>query len=464
MNRTVRQSVVENRQVRPVDTAGTPQPLVRVVDAVALIVGIVIGAGIFRTPSIVAGNAASTSVVYAAWILGGLMSLVGATVYAELATTYPHAGGDYYFLTRAFGRRLAFLFGWARMSVIQTGSITLFAFVVGDYASQIVSLGEYSPAIYATLVVLVLTGLNILGVRLGTTTQNLLTAIQVLGMVLVILAGFMTSSPDVAPDTTRPGSTSSFGLMMVFVLFTYGGWNEAAYVSGELKDVRRNMARALILGVLVITALYVAINWAYLHGLGLSGVAGSQQVAADLVRKAFGDFGAKGVSLLIVIAALTSANATIFTGGRSSYAFGRDFRQFGIMGRWNSHSGTPVNGLLIQGGVSLVLVLLGVFTRQGFQTMVDYTAPVFWFFFLLTGLAFFVLRHNDPTASRPFRVPLYPIPPLVFCIMCAYLLYSSLAYVRIGALAGVAVLAIGALMLLFVHPSTSDTKENEGRS
>jgi basic amino acid/polyamine antiporter, APA family len=447
-----------------VDSDGEPKPLVRVIDAVGLIVGIVIGAGIFSTPSIVAGNAASISSVYAAWILGGAMSLIGATVYAELATTYPNAGGDYYFLTRAFGRRLAFLFGWARMSVIQTGSITLFAFVVGDYLSQVVSLGEFSPAIYATLVVVIMTGLNIMGVRQGTRTQNLLTAIQVLGMVLVISAGFMTTAPTAAADTARASSSSSFGLMMVFVLFTYGGWNEAAYVSGELRDVRRNMARALILSVLVITALYVGINWAYLHGLGLGGVAGSRQVAADLVRKAFGDVGAIGISVLVAIAALTSANATIFTGGRSSYAFGRDFRQFGFMGKWNARTGTPMNGLLIQGAVSLILVLLGVFTRQGFQTMVDYTAPVFWFFFLLTGIAFFVLRRTDPAAARPFRVPLYPVSPIVFCLMCAYLLYSSLAYVRIGALAGVAVLAVGALLLLFVRPSTSDTTENEGRS
>src|SRR5262245_8787725 len=464
MNRTVRKSVVENRQTNFVDTDGEPKPLVRVVDAVGLIVGIVIGAGIFRTPSIVAGNAASIWNVYAAWILGGAMSLIGATVYAELATTYPNAGGDYYFLTRAFGPRLAFLFGWARMSVIQTGSITLFAFVVGDYLSQIISLGEFSPAIYATLVVVIMTWLNVMGVRQGTRTQNLLTAIQVLGMILVISAGFFTSAPAGAADNAGGSSSSSFGLMMVFVLFTYGGWNEAAYVSGELKNVRRNMARALIFSVLVITALYVSINWAYLHGLGLGGVAGSQQVAADLVRKAFGDVGAVGISLLVAIAALTSANATVFTGGRSSYAFGRDFRQFGFMGRWNARTGTPVNGLLIQGGVSLILVLLGVFTRQGFQTMVDYTAPVFWFFFLLTGIAFFVLRRTDAAAARPFRVPLYPVSPIVFCLMCAYLLYSSLAYVRIGALAGVAVLAVGALLLLFVRPSTSDTTENEGRS
>jgi basic amino acid/polyamine antiporter, APA family len=460
MNRSVRQSVVEKGRVSAVDTGGAPRPVVRVIDAVGLIVGIVIGAGIFRAPSIVAGNAGSASAVYLAWILGGVMSLIGATVYAELATTYPHSGGDYYYLTRALGSRIAFLYGWARMSVIQTGSIAVFSFVVGDYLSQIVSLGEFSPAIYAAVVIVVLTGLNILGVRQGTGTQNVLTAIQVVGMVLVILAGLTTTAPEPAADIARPaGSTSSFGLMMVFVLFTYGGWNEAAYVSGELRDVRRNMARALILSLLVITTLYVAINWAYLHGLGMSGVAGSQQVAADLMRRAFGDIGARGISVLIAIAALTSANATIFTGGRSSYAFGCDFRQFRFMGHWNAQTGTPVNGLLLQGAVSLALVLFGVFTRQGFQTMVDFTAPVFWLFFLLTGIAFFVLRRKDRTTSRPFRVPLYPLPPIVFCLMCGYLLYSSLAYARKGAMAGVAVLAVGALLLLFVQPSTSNMKE-----
>src|SRR5262247_1536590 len=158
MNRSVRQSIVEKRPVAGTDAAGAPRPVVRVVDAVCLIVGIVIGAGIFRTPSIVVGNAAGASTVYLAWILGGAMSLIGAIVYAELATTYPHTGGDYYYLTRAFGRRVAFLFGWARMSVIQTGSIATVCFIIGDYASRIISLGQYSSAIYAGVTIAVLTG------------------------------------------------------------------------------------------------------------------------------------------------------------------------------------------------------------------------------------------------------------------------------------------------------------------
>jgi basic amino acid/polyamine antiporter, APA family len=398
--------------------------------------------------------------VYFAWVLGGVISLVGALVYAELASAYPHAGGDYHFLSRAFGHRLSFLFGWARMSVIQTGSIALLSFVAGDYASQILSLGEYSSAIYAAVAVVALTALNIVGVRHGTRTQNLLTVIEVLGVLTVVAAALLPAGPEASAASPATSSTS-LGLMMVFVLLTYGGWNEAAYVSGELQNVQRNMARVLLLSMLAVTALYLAINWAYLHVLGLGGVAGSMGVAADVMRRAFGEPGAKAISVFIAIAALSSANASVFTGGRSSYAFGCDFRQFGFLGRWNASTGTPINGLVLQGAISLLLVLGGVFTRRGFETIVEYTAPVFWFFFLITGVAFFVLRRKDADRRRPFRVPLYPLPPLLFCIMCTYLLYSSLAYTGVGALVGVAVLAVGALLLLFVRPSISETNKLE---
>jgi APA family basic amino acid/polyamine antiporter len=453
MNQSVRQSVVQKPPASAAAAGAAPKQVVRPVDAVALIVGIVVGAGIFRTPSLVASNAASEGVVYFAWILGGVMSILGAMVYAELATAYPHAGGDYYYLSRAFGSRLGFLFGWARLSVIQTGSIASVSFIFGNYASQIIPLGQYSAAVYAVLAVLVLTAVNLAGVRQGTGTQNLLTTLEVLGIVLVIAAGLTSVAPQPAATDApaTPPATSSFGLMMVFVLFTYGGWNEAAYVSAELRDVRRNMSRVLIAGLLTITVLYVTINWAYLHALGLGGVGGSQQVAADVMGQAFGSIGTTIISVLIAIAALTTANATVFTGGRSSYAFGCDFREFAMLGRWNAQTGTPVNGLLVQGGVALALILLGVFTQKGFETVVEYTAPVFWFFFMLTGIAFFLLRHKDASISRPFRVPLYPVPPLLFTGMCGYLLYSSLAYTGIGALAGVTVLAIGAVLLMFVH-------------
>ncbi|MGH7278392.1 MAG: APC family permease, partial [Candidatus Rokuibacteriota bacterium] len=196
--------------------------------------------------------------------------------------------------------------------------------------------------------------------------------------------------------------------------------------------------------------LYLLVNLAYLHGLGLAGMAQSRALAADLMERSVGGGGARLVSLLIVIAAVTSVNATIFTGARTAYALGRDFRPFAFLGRWHARAGTPVNALLVQGAIALGLVLLGGFMRKGFETMVEYTAPVFWFFFLMTGIALFVLRRREPQVARPFRVPLYPLIPLVFCATSAYLLYSSLVYTGVGALVGVAVLAIGVLVFILM--------------
>jgi amino acid transporter len=441
----------------PTSTAAParPQQVLTIVGAIGLTVGIVIGSGIFRAPSLVAGNASSAAIVLAAWALGGVMSLIGALVYAELATAYPHAGGDYYYFTRAFGPRLAFLFAWARLAVIQTGSIALLAFVFGDYATEVLPLGPYSASIYAFLMIAGLTALNAAGVREGTSLQNVLTTIEVGGVLLVIVAGFSVSAaPEASAAAATAPATTSFGLMMVFVLLTYGGWNEAAYLSAELKDVGRNMVRALGLSLLLISVLYVLANWAYLHALGLQGTASSNQVAADVMRRAWGDTGADLISLLVVISALTTANASVFTGARTSYALGCDVLGFRYLGEWNRRTGTPMNALIVQGAVSLGLVVLGTTTRGGFQTMVEYTAPVFWLFFLLTGLAFFELRRKEPHVARPFRVPLYPVTPIIFCATCTYLLYSSLAYTGIGALVGVAVLVAGAILLAFQRSRT----------
>jgi len=455
-----RETFVGERMAENTQVSSGPKQAVSFFDALAVTVGIVIGAGIFGTPSLVASFAGSEMQVYAVWIAGGVVSLIGALVYAELTTTYPHTGGEYHYLTRAYGNRLAFLFAWARLSVVQTGSIAAFAFVCGDYLGGMLPLGAYSSAIYAVLIVSILTGINIRGVREGTGTQNLLTSVEVLGVLIVIAAGFIAVAPPapVEPAATTSATVSSVGWMMMFVLFTYGGWNEAAYVSGELYDARRNMIRVLVGGIAVITFLYVLVNIGYLHALGLKGVADSKVIAADVMRKAFGDVGAAAISVFVAISALTSANATIFTGARTSYAFGCDFPALGFLGRWSPRTSTPVNALIVQALVALALVMLGMTTRSGLQTMIDYTAPVFWFFFLLTGAALFVLRAKEPGVHRPFRVPLYPITPILFCLTCAYLLYSSLAYARVGALAGVGVVAVGALLLIFVKPTRLSPK------
>jgi amino acid transporter len=425
-----------------------PKPALSLVDAVAIIVGIVIGAGIFETPALVAANAGSAEAAMLAWLVGGIMSLVGALCYAELGTAYPHAGGNYHYLMRAFGKNFAFLFAWARLSVVQTGSIVILAFVFGDYASQLFSFGDYSSSIYAALAVVILTGLNIISIPQGKWTQNWLTAAKVIGLVMVVVFGLAYASP---AATTVPGEASSkgsLGLAMVFVLLSYGGWNEAAFISAELRNVRRNMKRSLFWSIGIITAIYLSINLAFLHGLGVAGMAASKAVAADLMRRAVGEPGAIFISLLIAVSTLGALNATIFTGARTNYAFGQDFSLFSFLGRWRNRSQTPTNALVVQALLSLLLVLLGTVTRKGFETMVDYTAPVFWFFFLMTGVSLFILRVREPEVPRPFQVPLYPLTPILFCLICGYLLYSSLAYTGIGAFVGVAVVALGVPLLL----------------
>jgi amino acid transporter len=425
----------------------TPKALLSLPDAVALIIGIVIGTGIFKTPPQVASQAGSEMAVILLWLAGGIVSIIGALCYAELATTYPNVGGAYYYLKRAFGQNTAFLFAWARLTVIQTGSIALSAFVFGDYASEILRLGPLSSSIYATIIITVLTLLNIQGLQQGKWTQNLLTAAQVLGLLLVVIFGLTTT----ADATTPIPSTSSgnWGLAMVFVLLSYGGWNEAAYISAEIKNRQRNILRSLIWSIGIITAIYLLINLAFLRGLGLANMSNSSAVAADLMRNIWGTPGAIFISLLIGVCTLGTINATIFTGARTNYALGQDFALFGFMGGWQKVASTPASALIVQAAIALALVLLGTFTRKGFETMVDYTAPVFWFFFLLSGISLMILRQREPQTPRPFRVPFYPITPLVFCAVCGYLLYSSIVYTNVGAVVGVLVVAAGIPILLW---------------
>jgi amino acid transporter len=428
-------------------TPAAPRPSLRLVDAVALVVGIVIGAGIFRAPPAVAAAAPGAAAALAAWLAGGVVSLAGAMCYAELAATYPHAGGDYHFLGRALGRGPAFLFAWARLTVIPTGSVALLAFVFGDYAAELAGEPGASTPFAAGLVV-ALTALNVAGLRLATRAQLALTAALVAGLVAVIAAGLLL--PAGAPAGGTPPAdpaAGSIGLAMVFVLLAYGGWNEAAYVSTELRGGRRAIVAALVASVGAVTVLYVLANAAMLRGLGLEALRASTAPASDLLARAIGPAGAHVIALVVAAAATTSANATLFMGSRMAWAFGREFPLFAPLGAWSARAEGPVVAVVVQGAIALGLVGAGALSRRGFETMVAYTAPVFWLFLLLTGLSLFVLRRRDPGAPRPFRVPLYPLTPLAFCAACGFLLWSSLAYAGPGAVLGLAVLGAGAIPL-----------------
>jgi len=407
-----------------------PAHLLSVTDGIFLTVGMVIGVGIFKAPSVVAGNTSGIEQFILAWLLGGAISICGALVYAELSARHPETGGEYTFLARGMGAGPAFLFAWSRMTVIQTGAIAAVAFVFGDYASEILRLGEKSSAVYAAICVIGLTLLNLAGTLQSKTLQKVMEILLIGGLIAIALVGLFVDAPTAAAAAPAASSgRTDFGLAMIFVLLTYGGWNEAAYLAGEVRDARRNMMRILVVGLLSVTALYMLVNIGYLAALGLAGVRDSKAVAVDVMRLALGDKGGAVIAVIVCVSALTTINAAVFTGARTSYALGRDFPMMRRLGTWRSRGSTPANALILQGVVTLVLIGLSTATPDGFSAMVAYTSPVFWTFFLLTGITLFIFRARGGEAPA-FKVPLYPVIPLIFIGTCAYMLWSSIDYVR----------------------------------
>ena len=411
-------------------------------DSTCLIVGIIIGAGIYRLAPDIAQGVGGPVTLMALWVLGGILSLCGAMSYAELATTYPEEGGDYVFLSRAYGSTAGFLFGWAQLAIVRPGDIAVMAFIFATYAAALwdpfagtaVADGQQVYAVSATLA---LTLINVWGVRQGKWTQNLLTVAKAAGLLLVVVAALMVRPPTTATVATEAGLP--FTLALIFVLFTYGGWNEMAYVAAEVRDPRRNIVRALITGTAVVTVLYLLVNLAFLHALGFEGMRNSQAVASDSVARALPALGPGLISVLICVSALGALNGLIFAGARISYAVGQDHPMFHGLGRWHPGLGTPSNALLMQGGIALLLILL-------LGSAIDailYTAAVVYSFYCASTIAVLVLRRKEPGADRPFRVPGYPWTPLVFAGVCLFLIQSAVRYKPTVALAGCGLLLLG---------------------
>jgi APA family basic amino acid/polyamine antiporter len=423
----------------------TPAKALSLFDSTCIIVGIIIGAGIYETTPTVAACMGGWGGVLAVWLAGGLLALCGALCYAELATTYPHEGGDYVYLGRAYGSWAGFLFGWSQLAIIRPGDIALMAFVFARYAVTLYAPFSGIGTFYAASAVLVLTAINILGVRESKWTQNVLTVVKIAGMLFIVVAGLL--APGVR-DIPTAGSFSGDGLKlaMILVLFTYGGWNEMAYVAAEVKEPQKNILRALVLGTVAVAVLYLLINGAFLHALGYEGLAGSDAVAVDAVAKVLPGSAARLIGIIICISALGAVNGLIFTGARISYAMGTGHKVFRALGKWHPGLGTPVAALALQGVLSLGIVLVA----GSFIDTILYAAPAVWFFFLATGVALFRLRKKDAELPRPCKVVGYPVVPVVFCAASAFMLYSSTTYALsqkpAGLLVLLAVLAGGAVL------------------
>jgi amino acid transporter len=478
-------------------------------DAVSIMVGIVIGSGIYQTAPFILKQTTGPIEALLFWAGAGVLSLVGALCYAELATTYPRDGGDIVYLSRAFGRWLGFLFGWVQLTVILTGSIGMMAFIFANYAIRFFQaafdwqLGVISAFSFAGGAVLILTVTNILGLVFGKTVQNVLTVAKLLGLCAIVAAGFAAplpgawSQPGLSPEElekiTYPGFTASLGVAMILILYTYGGWNDAAFVAAEVRNGKKNITRALVIGILIITVVYLLVNIAYINSLGFAGAQGSNQIAADVLNHAQGRGGETLMCILVMTSALGAVNGLIFTGARVYSTIGREYSILSWLKGWDRKVGAPVPALITQGVLALGLIFLvgtadgrdclnwlldrttigsqkvtkktaegvkeveekvyllnlkpmdwddsylatmdlpaGVkaarLAKGGFETLVTCTAPIFWLFFLMTGISVFVLRERDRDIERPFSVPLYPELPIIFCLMCGYMLYSSIDY------------------------------------
>jgi APA family basic amino acid/polyamine antiporter len=446
-------------------------------DTVSIIIGIVVGTAIFRSSTLVFQSVSGPGSALAIWLLGGVISWCGAVCYAELATAFPRDGGDYEYLSRAYGRWCGFLFGWAQLTTVISGNIGIMAYAFADYGVRLWPGAKGYMVWLAIVPILLLSLLNAVGVVAGKSAQNLLSVLKVVGLSGVVLAGVWTfGSYDVSSltpaTTTAPPQETNFGLALVFVLYAFGGWSHAAYVAAEVRDERHSLPRGLVLGILGVTIIYLAVTAGYLLGLGIEGARNTPTPAADVLERAVGPWGGHAISLLVMLSALGAINGMILTGTRIYATLGADFPALAWLSTWtsrgteNQRDAAPVVAIAAQAAASVALVLVvGTQTGRdlcdaalssigmsplrwadyfgGFETLVAGSAPVFWGFFLLTGIGVFVLRWRHPEVERPFRIPLFPLPPLVFSAASGYMLYSSLDYAGWLTLLGVVPLVAG---------------------
>lgn len=472
-------------------------------DCVCIIIGTIIGAGIFHFPGVIASHVPSLPWFLAAWVLGGLIALIGALCFAELTTTYPDTGGDYGYLKRAFHPNLGFAFSWTAFWVIRPGNIGALAMIFGTFSVKFLeqfSGGTVSvcPLTMAVVVVIAVTALNFLGVVFSKTAQNCLTTAKVLGILFVLgaalsLAGgerknevgegpnsppliqhqdnesrLADSQGTVEPIRNQdlPSNNgidggqmqwSKFWLAMVFVMFTFGGWNDIAFVASEVKEPSKNLLRSLVLGTLSVLTIYLLVNFSLLWGLGMAELAelGSrwQNPTALFVERAIGNFGGALFSSLVCVSCLGGINAMIFTSPRIYWATSQDYPDLAVLTGTTGNRGGWWRAMALQCLVTLLFIVIFGRHDEGIETLVAATAPYFWMFLGLTVVAMIVNRFRYAGQFTGFRVPLYPLTPLLFVIACLLMMLQAWSYL-IEKGHGWSGLLIGGLVLAGIGLST----------
>jgi basic amino acid/polyamine antiporter, APA family len=391
----------------------------RLLDATMLVIGCIVGVGIFRTASSIAGQVPSASLILLLWAVGGLVSLCGALTYAELAAMFPSTGGDYVYIRETYGRLWAFLFGWTKLFIERTGTIAVLGFVFAEYARRVVPFDEAWLRPVAGAAIFLLTAVNVAGLRWGTLVQNVFTALKIVALGALIAAGVRAASGGAAAvDWSLPAMDSSgvqsLGVAFVFVLWTYGGWTEAAYVAEEVQDPTRNVPRAIVGGLALTTVLYLLVNFSYLLFVPVDALARTPLVAAAVMQQVAGDRGAVFISWMIACSAFGALNGYILTGGRILYALGRDHRLFANLGTIDPKLRTPALALWANAAIATGLV----FTKT-FEQIMTYSTVVITVFFILAVVSVIVLRRRRPKQDRPYRTWGYPFTPVIFALTMA---------------------------------------------
>jgi amino acid transporter len=429
---------------------GAPRRRLGALQATVLALGMIMTTDTLKTAPTVALNVGAWH-FYGLWVVGGLLSMVGALCYVEMATAFPDPGGDYSFLRRAYGPWVGLVFAWSRFSIMHTGWIALMAFMFADYANAIVPLGPVGRSLFAMAAVAAMMGVNLLHVKRGFAMQAGLVVLVAAGFAAVVAAALKLALagglPAAAPHAAWPAPPlGRISVALIYIFLAYGGWSDAATLSAEVRSDRRGMLIAIMGSIGVLMAIYLALNGAMMIGLGQNGLAHSSAPAADLMGRAFGGVG-KGLIVLVVgVSAVASINSTLIVGARTTFAAARDTPALRAVGRWDDARGVPARAVLAEGGFAILLVIAGSFASSGFNAMVDYMTPVYWGFIMLSMGALMILRRRHPEAPRWARTPLYPLFPLTFLVIAGYMLVASLLELGAGALYGVGVMALGGVI------------------
>jgi basic amino acid/polyamine antiporter, APA family len=408
-----------------------------VLDATMVVVGGIIGSGIFLNPAIVAQRSDSSAMTLLAWALGGVFALAGAFIYAELGARRPQAGGGYVYLRESFGPLIAFLFGWIMLTVNYSGSIAAVATTFAVYACNVTGLPDTLVKPLAVGAILLLAGINFFGIRAGALVQNLATTLKLAAVVAVVVAGLAFSGVAAVPPQPYTGSGASLGSAMLPVLFAYSGWFYVNNIAGEIRDPQRNIPRALVLGMLTCTACYLLANYAYLHVLGHAGLAASKAPAAELMQGAFGPTGAMLIGAGIAISTFGFCNIAILGGARMFQVMGAD----GVFFRSAAHLHPVYRSPDVALGV-LALWAAALVLSGNYGQLLDYATIGDWIGSAMVAATLFHYRRHD-AANSVFRAPLHPLLALGFIAAVAYVVIASALAKPQETLIGLGIIAAG---------------------